>query len=219
MRRQSGGRSPAGGGVRRFRLLALMLTALLLLCLFKLEQQIRPVALTMAQYACKGRAVRWMELTVAQKQQEEPELLEELYILERDEAGRVVSVTANAANLTRLQYALETALTEGLEAGELDFDIPLGTLTGLQIFSGRGPGVNVKVIHLSHIDSRLDSTFSEAGVNQTQLQTDLVLTVELCCVLAGMQVETEAQCQVRAAQIVIVGETPQFYVQGAGSVV
>ena len=79
--------------------------------------------------------------------------------------------------------------------------------------------MNVKVIPLSHTNSRLDSTFSEAGVNQTQLQTDLVLSVELCCVLAGMQGGTEARCQGRAAQIVIVGETPQFYVQGAGSVV
>ena len=205
------------GPAHRFALCALVLTALLLFSLVKLEQKIRPVARSMAEYECKERAVRWMQTAVADCLQNSPELLEDLYILRYDETGQVQSAVGDAARLTRLQYALESDLTQSMEEGEADFSIPLGTLLGLQLFSGRGPDISVKVIPLSHIESRVLTGFVSAGVNQTKLQTDLVFSMELCAVLAGMQVETTAQSTICVAQLLIVGETPQFYLQGADS--
>lgn len=202
---------------RRFAICALLLAALLLFSLVKLEQKIRPVARSMAEYACRERAVRWMQSAVADCLQSTPELLEDLYILRYDESGQVQSAVGDTARLARLQYTLEGDLTRSMEEGAADFSVPLGTLFGLQLFSGRGPDVDVKVIPLSHIESRVETGFVSAGVNQTKLQTDLVFSVQLCAVLAGMQVETTAQSTICVAQLLIVGETPQFYLAGADS--
>ena len=145
-----------------------------------------------------------------------PELLEDLYILRYDETGLVQSAETDTAKLARLQYTLEGDLTQAMEEGAADFSIPLGTLLGLQLFSGRGPDITVKVIPLSHVESQVETGFSAAGVNQTKLQTDLVFSVQMCAVLAGMQVETTAQSTICVAQVLIVGQTPEFYVEGSG---
>lgn len=202
--------------LNRFGLCSLLLATLLLLSLIKLEQKIRPVAQTMAEYECNERAVRWMQTAVGDCLRQSPELLEDLYSFRYDTEGQVQSVEADTAKLTRLQYTLEAELTRSMEEGAADFSIPLGTLLGLQLFSGRGPDITVKVIPLSHVETHVESGFSAAGVNQTKLQTDLVFSVRLCAVLAGMQVETTAQSTVCVAQAVIVGQTPQFYLEGSG---
>lgn len=200
----------------RFGLCVLLLFALLLFSLVKLEQKIRPVARTMAEYECRERAVLWMQAAVGDCLRHSPELLESLYFFRYDSSGQVQSVQADTAKLASLQYMLEGELTRSMEEGAADFSIPLGTLLGLQLFSGYGPDITVKVIPLSHVESRVETGFTAAGVNQTKLQTDLVFSVQLCAVMAGMQVETTAQSTVCVAQAIIVGETPQFYLEGAG---
>lgn len=207
------GRGPA----RRFGICVLLLAVLLFYSLVRLEQKIRPVARSMAEYECKEQAVCWMQDAVADCLRDSPELLEELYAVRYDQDGRVQSAEADTARLAQLQYMLESDLTRSMEEGAADFSVPLGTLLGLQFFAGRGPDIDVKVIPLSHVESRVQTGFVSAGVNQTKLQTDLVFTVQMCAVLAGMQVETTAQSTICVAQLLIVGETPQFYMEGADS--
>lgn len=215
MRRQNSAAGRKKGKLNRFALCALLLSALLLFSLVKLEQKIRPVARTMAEYECHERAVRWMQAAVGDCLRRSPELLEDLYILRYDETGLVQSAETDTSKLARLQYTLEGDLTQAMEEGAADFSIPLGTLLGLQLFSGRGPDITVKVIPLSHVESRVETGFTAAGVNQTKLQTDLVFSVQMCAVLAGMQVETTAQSTICVAQVLIVGQTPEFYVEGS----
>lgn len=216
MRRQNSAAGRKKGKLNRFALCPLLLSALLLFSLVKLEQKIRPVARTMAEYECRERAVRWMQAAVGDCLRRSPELLEDLYILRYDETGLVQSAETDTAKLARLQYTLEGDLTQAMEEGATDFSIPLGTLLGLQLFSGCGPDITVKVIPLSHVESRVETGFTAAGVNQTKLQTDLVFSVQMCAVLAGMQVETTAQSTICVAQVLIVGQTPEFFVEGSG---
>ena len=119
----------------RFGLCVLLLAALLVFSLVKLEQKIRPVARVMAEYECKERAVRWMQSAVADCLRDTPELLEDLYLLQYDSAGRVQSAEADASRLAQLQYMLESDLTQSMEEGAADFSVPLGTLLGLQLFA------------------------------------------------------------------------------------
>ena len=46
-------------------------------------------------------------------------------------------------------------------------DIPLGTFTGMPIFVGRGPSVNIKLLPIGSITCRFNSEFVNAGINQT----------------------------------------------------
>lgn len=216
MRRQNRAAGRKKLKLSRFGLYTLFLAVLLLFSLVQLEQKIRPVARLMAKYECRERAVRWMQAAVGDCLHNSPELLEDLYAVRYDQSGRVQSAQADTAKLARLQYTLESDLTRAMEEGAADFSVPLGTLLGLQLLSGRGPDISVKVIPLSHVESRVETGFSAAGVNQTKLQTDLVFSVQLCAVLAGIQVETTAQSTICVSQLLIVGEAPQFYMEGPG---
>ena len=118
MRRQNSEAGRKKGKLNRFALCALLLSALLLFSLVKLEQKIRPVARTMAEYECRERAVRWMQAAVGDCLRRSPELLEDLYILRYDETGLVQSAETDTAKLARLQYTLEGDLTQAMEEGK-----------------------------------------------------------------------------------------------------
>ena len=98
--------------------------------------------------------------------------------------------------------------------GRAKLAVPLGTLTGVQALAGLGPELTVRAVPLSNVESKVESRFSSAGVNQTKLEVNVTFTVELCAMLAGAQAETTVTSEVCVAQMLIVGQVPEFYAQG-----
>ena len=91
--------------------------------------------------------------------------------------------------------------------------IPLGTLSGIQFFSGLGPKITVQVQPLSLVTSQVRSNFSQAGVNQTRLEITICFSVQIGALLAGEVIPVDIQSEILAAQVLIVGEVPQLYAQ------
>lgn len=199
----------------KFLLAVFFLLALLAFSLVSLEQKVRPVALTIAQYECRDLCIHTMQNAVNKTIDERPELYKELYDIQRDSAGQIVSVACDTLRLNQLQNDLEETLSKSLDSlGRAKLAVPLGTLTGVQALAGLGPELTVRAIPLSNVESKVESRFSSAGVNQTKLEVNVTFTVELCAMLAGAQAETTVTSEVCVAQMLIVGQVPEFYAQG-----
>ena len=54
-------------------------------------------------------------------------------------------------------------------------------------------------------------------MNQTRLEVTVCFSVQIGALLAGEVIPVDAQTEVLAAQILIVGEVPQLYAQSGGS--
>lgn len=200
---------------RKFLLAVLFLLALLAFSLVSLEQKIRPVALTVAEYECRDLCIHTMQNAVNKTIEERPELYQELYDVQRDSTGQIVSVACDTLRMNQLQNDLEETLSKALDSlARAQLKVPLGTLTGVQALAGLGPELTVHAVPLSNVESRVESRFSSAGVNQTKLEVNMTFTVEMCALLAGAQAQTTVSSEVCVAQMLIVGQVPQFYAQG-----
>lgn len=199
----------------KFLLSVLFLLAILAFLLTLLEQKIRPVAQTIATYQCEELCVRTMQDAVAKSLENSPELHRQLYELQRDETGQIISVSCNTLQMNILQNQLEQALNEALDnlAEDVTY-IPLGTLSGLQAFSGLGPRIPVHNIPLAHVTSQLNSQFTSAGVNQTKLEVNITFCAEMSAIMAGIRADTTVESEICVAQLLIVGQVPQFYAGG-----
>lgn len=190
--------------------------ALVLFALQQIDQAIRPLTAQVVQYQCRALAVRTIQTACNSILEENSGLYDDLYVVQQDEAGRIQSIAIDSARINALEDALVDQVNQSLcQLQQVPLRIPLGTLTGIQLLNDRGPEIAIQVQPLSLVTSQVQSDFSQAGVNQTRLEVTVCFSVQVGALLAGEVIPVDAQAEVLAAQILIVGEVPQLYAQNA----
>jgi len=129
-----------------------------------------------------------------------------------DAAGKVTSLTSNTAANSRFKRRVSEAVIRQL--GALDSDalsVPLGTLTGQPLLSGAGPSVRVRVDSVGDVTADYSNSFTSAGVNQTLHRVCLDITATIYLFLPGKILPVTVSDSICVAETVIVGETPDTY--------
>lgn len=135
-----------------------------------------------------------------------------------NEAGEVAFISAN-------QYAINTITREVVKdahermksLGEEYLKVPLGTLSGIAIFMGRGPNVKLSATPISIIGSSFDSNFISTGINNTlhKIYLTVIAKVEMTLPIKKQQIEVKQQ--VLLCESVIIGQVPKVYLNSGMS--
>lgn len=132
--------------------------------------------------------------------------------LEKDAAGRVTSITSNTAANSRFKRQVVEAVARQLAALDRDaLKVPIGTLTGQPVLSGTGPAIRVRVDSVGEVTADYANSFTSAGVNQTLHRVSLDITATVYLFLPGGILPVSVTSSVCVAETVIVGETPDTY--------
>ncbi len=129
-----------------------------------------------------------------------------------DGAGKVTSLTSNTAANSRFKRRVVEAVTRQLTTLDSDaLGVPLGSLTGQPLLSGKGPSVRVRVDSVGEVTADYANSFTAAGVNQTLHRVSLDITATVYLFLPGEILPVSVSSSVCVAETVIVGETPDTY--------
>ena len=130
--------------------------------------------------------------------------------LERDGAGKVTSITSNTAANSRFKREVVEAVARQLAALDSEsLGVPL--LTGQPLLSGAGPRVRVSVDSVGEVTADYANSFTSAGVNQTLHRVCLDIHATVRLFLPGEVLPVSVSSSVCVAETVIVGETPDTY--------
>ena len=135
-----------------------------------------------------------------------------LVMITRDNNGKIVTISSNSATINMLALELSDKAQSALsQMGATGIDIPIGSFSGMPIFTGRGPTVNIKMLPIGTINCKFESTFTEAGINKTnhRIFLKLISSVSVILPTANQVVKTETQLMI--SESIIVGEIPQTY--------
>lgn len=181
-------------------------------CVFTgIQRWIRPTVQTRLIYQAKTYAVAALEETVRQELEQMDLSYGRLVRVCREE-GRVVSLETDTVLLNQIKSRITQAAVRKMEKlSDYRLTVPLGSVSGIDLFSGKGPKVRFLLQPQTAVESQILQQFQSAGVNQTQHRIYLQLDVEIEAVIPGFSAKTSVQTQVELAQTVIVGEVPQFY--------
>ena len=136
----------------------------------------------------------------------------ELLALEKDAEGRITALRTNMAEAEALRARVVDRLLDRLDAlSAQELHIPLGSLTGSALLSGRGPEVPVRILSAGALSAELDSQFHSAGINQTRYQLTLAARVTVELLLPGGPAETEVSTRAAVAEAVLLGQVPERY--------
>lgn len=186
--------------------------ALVCLLLHALNGRLRPVLEAEARSQATNLMTQAIDTAVDNCLQENGMGYSDFVTLERDGAGKVTSITSNTASNSRFKRQVTEAIVRQL--GTLDSDalgVPLGTLTGQPLLSGAGPRVRVRVDSVGEVAADYANSFTSAGVNQTLHRVCLDITATVYLFLPGEVLPVSVHSSVCVAETVIVGETPDTY--------
>lgn len=129
-----------------------------------------------------------------------------------DGLGKVTALTSNTAANSRFKRQVVEAVTRRLTTLDSDaLSVPLGTLTEQPLLLGKGPSVRVRVDSVGEVTAGYANSFIAAGVNQTLHRVSLDITATIYLFLPGKILPVSVSSSVCVAETVIVGETPDTY--------
>lgn len=126
--------------------------------------------------------------------------------------GTVSSLTANIRGMNKFKTEISKAIqVKLLEYCEREVSIPLGTLTGIEMFSGRGPRVRIKIQLYGNVVARLRSRFDGAGINQTRHTIICDVSVGVSAILPGCSSYNEVKSSFTVSETVLLGRVPESF--------
>lgn len=132
--------------------------------------------------------------------------------IEKDVNGDIILIQANSVLVNSI--ARNTVLkAQGYmdDVTEYVVSIPLGTLTGFNFLTGRGPKVNFKIMPVAFVSTDMISTFSQAGINQTKHSINLDMKADINIVLPGSQSKVILDVPILISESIIPGKVPNVY--------
>lgn len=177
-------------------------------CIHTVNLRIRPIITQLAIAQVHNDVVETLTKTVEQM----PLSYDDIISLEKTEDGQITALKSNMQAINAYRSQLLGYLVDATrELEQHRISIPFGTLTGVDLLSGRGPGIPVKVLTIGQAKSSFENAFSSAGINQTRHQVMLNLTVTASVLLPGLTTQTDITTQICVAETVIVGTVPSHY--------
>ena len=206
------------GRRKRKRKFVCILILLLAVVLFSvIDGQIRPMIRATAAYHASIYATNLMNEAVANELEKVKDA--QLVIIEQNEQTNITSVTLDMMRINQIKTGITDQILEDLSSEETEIvEVPLGTLLGSEIFSGRGPLIPITLPPMGLAKIQTTSGMRQAGINQVLHEVVLTVEVEVSAILPGYSADAAASSDYLISQTVIVGNVPERYSEAADSV-
>lgn len=133
---------------------------------------------------------------------------------EKDLNGGITALKTNMSEINRLKTSILNIINDEILALDTtDVGIPIGSFILPELLSGKGPCVPVKVLSIRNSDASFESSFSEAGINQTLHRLNMNISVDIAVLVLGKTESFTVTSQVVVAETVIVGQVPEAFLQ------
>jgi sporulation protein YunB len=195
-------------------LIVVLIAAVIIAAYFILDNAIRPTILSLTEARLRAIAVKAMNDAVRETVGSDVGY-SDLIDIEKDDQGKIVLVSANAVMMNQLAASTAIAAQEKiLNLGEPGIGIPIGTIVGGPLMTGRGPQIYVKFEPVGSVSTDFMTEFEDAGINQTRHKVYLVFDATVRILIGSSPQTVDISSQVLISDTIIIGEVPQSYFQG-----
>jgi len=193
--------------------IAILLLAVVVVGYVLIDNAVKPTILSISEAKLRAISVNAMNAAVQETIGNEMNYAD-LISIEKDDTGQIMLVSANAAMMNRLAADTAIAAQEKISnIGEQGISIPIGTIIGGQLLSGRGPSVRVKFEPVGSVTTDFMTEFEDAGINQTRHKIFLILNASVKIVVGNASQRVDISSQVLISETIIIGDVPQSYLQ------
>ena len=206
-------RKPLSPGSR-----VILFLAGLIVSIFLLDLRVRPYIQSISSYQAQIYGTRVINDAIYEELAKDNVRYDNLVTLTQNAQGEITSLQTDMVALGRLRSRVTDAVLQEIdEMGKQDIYLSMGTLSGVQLLSGRGPDLNLKVVPSGYMTSEIENRFDSAGINQTRHQIMLKMDMRVLAIIPGYTVATDIHTEYCLAETVIVGTVPDTFLELADS--
>lgn len=200
------------GRLAAFATVCIIITVLIFVLLLdaKLRPAVYELAAVEAHTVLSERINSAVEELLSNSERDYSELVKINY----NTNGEITGITADIVKMnlfkSRVSNAIDSRLGENPNA---TVPVSLGTASGIVLFSGFGPQINVDVGFVSSTQTDFENVFESAGINQTRYSVMLNVETTVMLSFSGRCIRQTVETSFCVAQAVIVGSVPDVMVE------
>lgn len=127
-------------------------------------------------------------------------------------SGEITYISANQYIINTISREIIKDANERIKSLDEEYmNIPIGTLSGIAVFNGRGRRVGLSASPVAIIGSSFDSNFISVGINNTLHKIYLSITARVDMNLPIKRQTINVKQQILLCESVIVGKVPNMY--------
>ena len=127
--------------------------------------------------------------------------------------NNITGITTDIVRMNIFKSQVTNAIDKEFDSqAKTEITVSLGTASGVVLFSGFGPNVDIDVGFVSSTKTDFENVFESAGLNQTQHSVMLNVETTVILNLAGRRIPKTVETSFCVAQTVIVGSVPEIMV-------
>lgn len=129
-----------------------------------------------------------------------------------NEQGKIIAISANIIELNKLSSQISYRIQEKLNnLNKVSVQIPITSMIGLNVFSGYGPDISIKLLPMGNIETTFDTKFTSEGINQTKHTVYMNILSNITVVAPFIGSSVQCNSTVTIAETIIVGDIPSTY--------
>ena len=201
----------------KFLFLLAVMVLLFAIILKYSESRIRPVILSMAEAHARNLGSKVVSEAINEEIEANNISYDDLITFEKDGSGKIAALKTDIILINRLKSKLSVVILDKLSnMDDINLYIPVGNLINGEIFSGRGPKIEVIVIPVGSVATNITNVFTSAGINQTRHQIMLDVHVTVSIIMPFSVESCDVSTSMAIAETIIVGDVPDMYMEYGG---
>jgi len=184
-----------------------------------IDMRVMPVVMAFATSRARYTADVNMNEVVNSEIEKENIRYSDLFVIEKNSKGDVNSITANVVLMNRMKTNMIIKAQQAFDAINGDeVYVPLGSITGIDIFIASGPKIGVELLFTGSVGMDFHSNFEAVGINQTKHEIFLNVWSEVTIIMHGKQEKIVVENVIPMTSTVIVGNVPETVINGTTSI-
>lgn len=185
-----------------------------LISVLLLDARLRPAVYELAAVEAYAVSSERVNTAVEKLLSDSAPAYSELIGINYNSDGAITGITTDIVKMNLFKAEVSNAVNREFEENsKTEISVSLGTASGIVLFSGFGPHVDIDVGFSSSSKSDFDNVFESAGINQTQHSVMLNVETTVMLSLAGRRIPQTVKTSFCVAQTVIVGSVPDVMVE------
>jgi sporulation protein YunB len=189
--------------------------------IYTLDRIITPTVIAVANAEMRAKSMEIIYATILDEYSKQFKY-EDVINVEKDNAGNITLLKADTLKMNKIANDVALNSQKQLRSlGSHGIKIPIGFIFQNNILAYIGPRVSVKMQPIGYIETKYQSEFESAGINQTRHKIYVQVYAKLKVIIPMRNDSIEVKTEVPIAETIIVGKVPDTSInldlKGAGT--
>ena len=193
--------------------LLIIIICIVVTTIFTINHELRIKLRDIAVYKCENRATDMINEAIQNTLDNSDYTYNDLVEINKNSDNEITSVSCVSSKINSLKTDISRQINKGFENQDKNgFNIAVGTISGINLFSGVGPEIKVHFEKEGSVKTNIKSSFSSAGINQTLHRIYVEISTDIVAIAASGTYKSNVKTEFLLAETIIVGEIPEGYV-------